>query len=269
MATSPDGTKIAYEVTGTGPALLLLPGGGQTRGTWKERGYVERLAKSFTVVAMDLRGTGDSGKPTTSGAYALDRMLEDVLAVADAADAQRFHLWGFGHGAAIGRYLTARSDRVIAAVLAGATMGPVFDGMVRTAIVGMRTRWLPILEAQAAGTLDKSTLSPGDMMALEGGVGISAMMLGAMVDYPELEPSEIKVPTLWLIGGADASAMENVKAYEPKLKGTSVTLKLLDGLSYSDSFSRIEPAMAAAEPFLKAATPAAGITVGVGAASER
>jgi hypothetical protein len=133
----------------------------------------------------------------------------------------------------------------------------------------MRTRWLPILEAQAAGTLDKSTLSPGDMMALEGGVGISAMMLGAMVDYPELEPSEIKVPTLWLIGGADASAMENVKAYEPKLKGTSVTLKLLDGLSYSDSFSRIEPAMAAAEPFLKAATPAAGTTVGVGAASER
>ena len=34
--------------------------------------------------------------------------------------------------------------------------------------------------------------------------------------------------------------MENVKAYEPKLKGTSVTLKLLDGLSYSDSFSRID-----------------------------
>jgi hypothetical protein len=63
--------------------------------------------------------------------------------------------------------------------------------------------------------------------------------------------------------------MENVKAYEPKLKGTSGTLKLLDGLSYSDSFSRIEPAMAAAAPFLKAATPAAGTTVGVGAASER
>jgi hypothetical protein len=60
------------------------------------------------------------------------------------------------------------------------------------------------------------------------------------------------VPTLWLIGAADASAMENVKAFEPKLKGTSVTLKLLDGLSYSDSFSRIEPALAAVEPFLKA-----------------
>ena len=66
-----------------------------------------------------------------------------------------------------------------------------------------------------------------------------------------LEPAEIKVPTLWLIGAADTSAMVNVKAYEPKLKGTSVTLKLLDGLSYSDSFSRIDPRWPRSEPFLE------------------
>jgi pimeloyl-ACP methyl ester carboxylesterase len=256
MATAKDGTKIAYEVTGTGPALLLVPGGGQTRGTWKDRGYVERLSKSFTVVTLDLRGTGDSDKPAKPGSYALDLMLGDLLAVADAAKAPRFHLWGFGHGAAIGRYLAARSDRVISAVLTGTTMGPPVEGMVRDAILGMRAKWMPVIEAQAAGTLDKSKLTPGDLVALEGGVTVSTLMLGALVDYPVLEPAEIKVPTLWLIGAADSSAMENVKAYEPKLKGTSVTLKLLDGLSYSDSFSRIDPAMAAAEPFLKAQSSA-------------
>jgi len=252
MATSKDGTKIAYEVTGTGPALLLVPGGGQTRGTWKDRGYVERLSKSFTVVTLDLRGTGDSDKPVKPGSYALELMLGDLLAVADAAKAPRFHLWGFGHGAAIGRYLAARSDRVISAVLTGTTMGPPVEGMVRDAILGMRAKWMPVIEAQAAGTLDKSKLTPGDLVALEGGVTVSTLMLGALVDCPVLEPAEIKTPTLWLIGAADTSAMENVKAYEPKLKGTSVTLKLLDGLSYSDSFSRIDPAMAAVEPFLKA-----------------
>lgn len=251
MATSKDGTKIAYEVTGTGPALMLVPGGGQTRGSWKDRGYVDRLSKSFTVVTLDLRGTGDSDKPVKPGAYALDLMLEDLLAVADAAKAPRFHLWGFGHGAAIGRYLAARSDRVIAAVLGGTTLGPPVEGMVRDAILGMRAKWMPVIEAQAAGTLDKSKLSPGDVVALEGGVAVSTLMLGSMVDYPVLEPAEIKAPTLWLIGAADTSAMENVKAYEPKLKGTMVTLKLLDGLSYSDSFARIDPALAAVEPFLK------------------
>ena len=142
---------------------------------------------------------------------------------------------------------------MIAAVLGGTTMGPPVEGMVRDAILGMRAKWLPVIEAQAAGTLDKSKLSPGDVVALEGGVAVSTLMLGSMVDYPVLEPAEIKAPTLWLIGAADTSAMENVKAYEPKLKGTSVTLKLLDGLSYSDSFARIDPALAAVEPFLKSA----------------
>ena len=78
------------------------------------------------------------------------------------------------------------------------------------------------------------------MVALDGGVAVTTLMLGSIVDYPVLEPTEIKAPTLWLIGAADTSAMENVKAYEPKLKGTAVTLKLLDGLSYSDTFSRID-----------------------------
>lgn len=254
MATSKDGTKIAYEVTGTGPAILLVPGGGQTRGSWKDRGYVERLSKSYTVITLDLRGTGDSDKPAKPGAYALDLMLDDLVAVADAAKAPRFHLWGFGHGAAVGRYLAARSDRVISAVLGGTTMGPPVEGIVRDAILGMRAKWMPVIEAQAAGTLDKRTLTPGDLVALDGGIVVSTLMLGAIVDYPVLEPAEIKAPTLWLIGGADTSAMENVKAYEAKLKGTRVTLKLLDGLSYSDSFSRLEPALAAVEPFLKAQT---------------
>jgi pimeloyl-ACP methyl ester carboxylesterase len=257
MATAKDGTRIAYEVTGTGPALMLVPGGGQTRGTWKDRGYVERLSKSYTVITLDLRGTGDSDKPAKPGSYALELMLADLLAVADAAKAPRFHLWGFGHGAAIGRYLAARSDRVISAVLAGTTMGPPVEGIVRDAIIGMRTKWMPVIEAQAAGKLDKNTLSPGDIVALDGGVAVTTLMLGALVDYPVLEPAEIKVPTLWLVGAADTSAMENVKAYQPKLKGTAVTLKLLDGLSYSDSFSRIDPALAAVEPFLKTAAPPA------------
>ena len=200
---------------------------------------------------MDLRGTGDSDKPVKPGAYALDAMLDDLLAVADAAKAPRFHLWGYGHGGAIGRYLAARSDRVISAVIAGTTMGPPVEGMVRDAILGMRAKWMPVIEAQAAGTLDRSKLSPGDLVALDGGVAVTTLMLGSIVDYPVLEPTEIKAPTLWLIGAADTSAMENVKAYEPKLKGTSVTLKLLDGLSYSDTFSRIDAALAAVEPFLK------------------
>jgi pimeloyl-ACP methyl ester carboxylesterase len=248
--TAADGTKIAYDVSGTGPALLLLHGGGQTRKSWDERGYVARLTKKFTVIRMDLRGSGDSGRPDSIAAYALDTVLADVLAVADAAGAKRFHVWGFGHGASLGRYLAARSDRVISAVLVGMDMGPTLSGPVKDAITAMRAKWQPVLEAQKAGKLDIKTLSIGDRDAWDHGVALTAVQLGAMLDYPPVAPADIKVPTLWLIGAADASGMENVKQFEGKLGGTKVTFKQLSGLSYTDSFARIDPVLAEAEPFL-------------------
>jgi pimeloyl-ACP methyl ester carboxylesterase len=255
-ATSPDGTKIAYETIGSGPALMLLHGGGQTRKSWSERGYVEKLSKRYTVIAVDLRGTCDSGRPTTAEGYALDRVLEDLVAVADAANAPRFHLWGFGHGATIGRYLAARSDRVISAVLVGANMGAPVVGVVKDAIVGMRAKWQPLLDQQKAGTLDLKGMSPGDRDAWNSGVAISAIALGALVEYPPLEPAEIEAPTLWLVGAADETAVENAKEYEGKLAGTKVTLKQLSGLSYSDSFAKSEPVLVEVEPFLASVSPA-------------
>src|SRR5262245_51331973 len=109
FATSRDGTRIAYDITGTGPALILLHGG---RRDWHGAGYVSRLSPEFTVITIDQRGSGESDKPLAASAYAIDKLVDDVLAVADAAGAQRFALWGFSYGANIGRYVVVRSDRV-------------------------------------------------------------------------------------------------------------------------------------------------------------
>ena len=83
-------------------------------------------------------------------------------------------------------------------------------------------------------------------------IAASAMALGAMVAYPPPEPAEIKVPTLWLVGAADSTGMDNAKAYEGKLAGTKVTFKAMSGASYTDSFGKSEVPMADALPFLTA-----------------
>lgn len=159
FATSKDRTRIAYDVAGTGPVLLLLHGGGQTRRVWHETGYVDRRRARFTVVAVDLRGHGESDKPTTVEAYQIDCLCEDLLAVADAAGAGRFTIWGFSYGANVGRYLAARSDRVQAMAIMGIPFGAAASGTFRQTILDIRTKWVPVIQAQRAGTFDANTLS--------------------------------------------------------------------------------------------------------------
>lgn len=241
FATSKDGTRIAYEVAGSGPALMLLHGAGQNRQEWHRFEHVKRLSPQFTVIAVDLRGNGDSDKPTKTEAYAIDRMVEDLLAVADAAGAQRFHLWGFAYGAIVGRSLAARSDRVKSMVYLGVPFGPPAAGVFRDAIVGFRARWQPVIAAQEAGTLDRSTISPGDYEALtRGGVKLAVAWQSALVDYPAVEPADVKLPTLWAVTTGDNEAMASVKAHEAKLAGTKVTLLLIDGPSHSETLRRLD-----------------------------
>jgi pimeloyl-ACP methyl ester carboxylesterase len=81
--TSSDGTRIAYDVQGHGPALLLLPGLTERREIWQELGYVDRLCQHFQVMTMDRRGMGESDLPTEPGAYTVEKLLDDIYCVAD------------------------------------------------------------------------------------------------------------------------------------------------------------------------------------------
>lgn len=52
-ARSPDGTQIAFDVTGQGAALILLYGGGHSRQHWHDVGYVDRLKTAYQVIALE------------------------------------------------------------------------------------------------------------------------------------------------------------------------------------------------------------------------
>ncbi len=70
------GQRICYAQTGKGPPLILLHGFPQTHAMW--RAVAGSLSTDFTVVAPDLRGYGDSGKPEGTDAYSFRHMAEDV-----------------------------------------------------------------------------------------------------------------------------------------------------------------------------------------------
>ena len=71
-------------------------------------GWVDSLATDYQVISFDARGNGESDKPTDPDDYALDLMVGDVLAVADACEAERVHYLGWSLGGKVGWGLPTR-----------------------------------------------------------------------------------------------------------------------------------------------------------------
>ena len=82
LTTAADGVAIAYDVTGTGPVLVLLHGITESRRAWDP--LIAHLAADHTVVAVDVRGHGESGLAPT---YDSQAMAGDVAAVLGAVGA--------------------------------------------------------------------------------------------------------------------------------------------------------------------------------------
>ncbi len=241
----PDGTRIAYERHGAGPALVLLHGGGNSRRMWHEAGYVERLQDTFTVIAPDLRGHGESGAPIEPADYTADKMTQDVLAVADACGVKRFTIWGFSFGGRVGRNVTAHSDRVAKLVLMGTPLGSFISSEFRHYLSDFYAHWAPILQAQRDGTLALDSLSQDDREQLECS-NVPAMMAWgqAMLDWPAVEPADFRCPVLWLVGSEDRVAMTTVREFEQSLPRSSVQLHLVGGLNHGQVFDEIDSVFA-------------------------
>jgi pimeloyl-ACP methyl ester carboxylesterase len=96
--TSKDGTTIAFDQSGQGPAVILVDGALQYRAFDQGMAQLaDLLAQHFTVIHYDRRGRGDS---TDTQPYALEREIEDIEALIDEADGSAF-VYGISSGAAL------------------------------------------------------------------------------------------------------------------------------------------------------------------------
>jgi pimeloyl-ACP methyl ester carboxylesterase len=85
------------------PATLLLHHGiGAVSGIWAD--WIHALADRFRIVRFDMRGYGRSDVPAADFRWSIDLFAEDLLAVADAGGAERFHFVGESIGGTIGLY---------------------------------------------------------------------------------------------------------------------------------------------------------------------
>jgi pimeloyl-ACP methyl ester carboxylesterase len=105
LATTRQGS-LHYEIVdqaapsrGTREAILFHHGIGASAGIWM--GWFPALADAHRLVSFDMRGYGRSHIPSADFKWSLERMVEDLFAVADAAGLARFHLVGESIGGTV------------------------------------------------------------------------------------------------------------------------------------------------------------------------
>jgi pimeloyl-ACP methyl ester carboxylesterase len=113
----------------TGETIVFHHGIGSCAEIW--RGWWPALIESYQLVSFDMRGCGRSHIPPADFAWSLERLVEDVLAVADAAGVQRFHLVGESIGGTIALAAAlAAPDRIATLTVSnGAHVGASIEGV--------------------------------------------------------------------------------------------------------------------------------------------
>lgn len=117
-----NGVRIAYDVTGEGPPVLLIHGfASNSRVNWVDTGWVRTLAEAGRqVITLDNRGHGESEKIYDPAAYGAPIMADDAARLLQHLNIPRADVMGYSMGARISAFLTiAHPARVRRAVFAG------------------------------------------------------------------------------------------------------------------------------------------------------
>jgi pimeloyl-ACP methyl ester carboxylesterase len=114
-----DGLRFEVSVTGPvgGRAVILLHGFPNDRTAW-DVVAPELAAAGLRVLVPNQRGYSPAARPGRRRAYRLDRLVDDVLALADQADAERFDVVGHDWGAVVAYDLAARHPHRVRTVTA-------------------------------------------------------------------------------------------------------------------------------------------------------
>jgi pimeloyl-ACP methyl ester carboxylesterase len=253
--TSKDGTRIAYERQGQGPALILV--GGALSDRSGGAGLAKLLAPHFTVYSFDRRGRGDSGDTQP---YAVQREVEDIAALIDAAGGSAF-VYGKSSGAALAlEAAAALDDKVKKLALYEApysdTKGAAHEWQAFRArldellAAGQReesvTAFMEFVGApkDAIAGMKASPAWPG-MVAMAPTLAHDNALLGADRAVPVATAARVKAPTLVMDGGASARPMPFMRATADRIARSipGAERRTIEGQAHDASAESLAPVL--------------------------
>jgi pimeloyl-ACP methyl ester carboxylesterase len=228
------GVKIRYVMRGQGEPVILLHGFiFSAKSNWIDGGVFEALSQDYRVVALDLRGHGESGKPHDAGSYGLE-MINDVLRLMDHLKIERAHLIGYSLGGILAlKLIEVAPERLLSIVLGGA--GWVREGDHRwTALAEMLEKIKPGESISSHFWPKESERPPREVQQIVDNndpVALAALSRG-MPDVTVTEDvlRSNRVPILGLFGEHDPQQAEGAS-----MKGvaSNFTMQVVPGLDHN------------------------------------
>ena len=223
---------LAHDVTGSGPAVLLLHEGVADRRMWRRQ--VPVLEREHTVVTLDLRGFGDS--PHASGTFS---NVEDVRELLDELGIDQAAVVGGSFGARVALELALVHPRRVSRLVLCPPALSDWEGSQT-----VRDAWRAEGEAYEAGDLDRATEvnvvfwvdgpSRGPDAVDPEVRGLVRTMQRQAYELPEPDPppqegpeldppaserlGEIAVPTLLLVGDEDVEDFQRIAILAQTIK---------------------------------------------------
>ncbi|MGQ0635699.1 MAG: alpha/beta fold hydrolase [Planctomycetaceae bacterium] len=205
------GVKIRYSVQGRGEPVVLLHGWlSSALINWELPGTSALLARNYQVIALDVRGHGQSDKPLDENAYGPE-LVEDVVRLLDHLNLQKAHIVGYSMGGIIaGNFIARHPDRALSATLCG--MGWLQKGGIGEWGFSRIARNDPHAGAQAVcgRSLARLALSEDEIKAIRVPVAIVVGNEDNLIRRLYVEPAQ-KVRADWpVIGINDANHLSCV-----------------------------------------------------------
>jgi pimeloyl-ACP methyl ester carboxylesterase len=183
--TSKDGTAIAYEKSGNGPAVILVDGALCYRKLGPMGSIARELAAGFTVLTYDRRGRGESGD---TAPYSVEREVDDIEALIEVTGGSAF-IYGASSGAALALAAASRLEGIRKLALYEAPF--IVDGSQAPQPADYPSKMSGFTAADRRGDAVKL------FMKAVGVPAIVVAMMPLMPDCPNSRPRRIHCLTMW------------------------------------------------------------------------
>ena len=187
--------------------MLLIMGLGMASTAWWRT--VPVLAKRLRVITFDNRGAGRSDAPR--GPYTLEQLADDAVAVLDAAEEERAHVYGFSLGGMIAQELALRYPARVSKLVLGATT----PGGQRPRTTRRGHDWLPRAQnhhAYRGGHLGVRPLQLRTQTRIEHAGRIGEDVVRRLMFPPSIDGYKAQLGAAWKFDAVDRLAQVSASA---------------------------------------------------------